>query len=190
MADGTKMHALARRSANNLGISVEEYLLRHDQGLKWCVYCRAWHPVAEFGKDKHAWDGLNAACRKSQRQKNRKPPETHKVGGWPKGRKMSAATRSKMRRVHSGRNNANWKGGITPITRRARQHALYQQWRRAVIKRDGGFCRDCGSKPEQPHAHHIKSFKGFPDLRLDVDNGLTLCEPCHINTHAGERNGR
>ena len=34
------------------------------------------------------------------------------------------------------------------------------------------------------NAHHLESFKNKIDLRFDVDNGVTLCESCHIKFHA------
>ena len=32
------------------------------------------------------------------------------------------------------------------------------------------------------HADHIKDFALFPNLRLDINNGRTLCKSCHRKT--------
>lgn len=62
-----------------------------------------------------------------------------------------------------------------------RAHIL---WAEAVKARDGRKCqrRGCGSK-ERVHAHHRNNAADFRDLRLDVNNGVTLCENCHIEFH-------
>lgn len=41
---------------------------------------------------------------------------------------------------------------------------------------------NCKIKGGYLQAHHIKSFSNFPDLRFDINNGLTLCLPCHKKT--------
>ena len=56
------------------------------------------------------------------------------------------------------------------------------QWRKAVLNRDGHRCQQCGAT-ERLHAHHVKEWAKYPDLRFDVDNGLTLCEDCHTEKH-------
>lgn len=32
-------------------------------------------------------------------------------------------------------------------------------------------------------AHHVKSYKDHPDLRLNLKNGQTLCRECHMEIH-------
>jgi len=55
-------------------------------------------------------------------------------------------------------------------------------WRNAVLRRDGHTCQLCGTS-EHLHAHHIKPWATYPELRYRVDNGLTLCLSCHVLTH-------
>lgn len=58
------------------------------------------------------------------------------------------------------------------------------RWSKAVRKRDGFKCVECGAT-KKLHAHHILSFARFPELRVDIDNGVTLCETCHLDAHDG-----
>lgn len=64
-----------------------------------------------------------------------------------------------------------------------RTGALYRRWRLAVLDRDDHTCRGCGKAGGRLHAHHVQEFASNPDLRLDVDNGLTLCPSCHSWIH-------
>lgn len=59
----------------------------------------------------------------------------------------------------------------------------YANWRSSVFIRDKHTCQKCGQKGGTLNAHHIKPFAKFPDLRLDVENGQTLCESCHRKIH-------
>ena len=54
----------------------------------------------------------------------------------------------------------------------------YEQWKRAVKKRDGNTCRQCGVTINL-HAHHIKPRNKYPELTTEIDNGITLCGNCH-----------
>lgn len=72
-----------------------------------------------------------------------------------------------------------WKGGVTPERHRIRMSTSYKKWRTEVFKRDNYTCQICSQRGGQIQADHIKSFAIFPDLRLDLNNGRTLCKPCH-----------
>ena len=80
-----------------------------------------------------------------------------------------------------GERHFNWKGGVTRHI--VRLSPEYQAWRKGVFKRDNYTCQSCGKRGgDSLRAHHIKSQHRFPELRLVLDNGLTLCHPCHTKT--------
>lgn len=63
----------------------------------------------------------------------------------------------------------------------------YSEWRSSVFERDNFTCVDCKKRGGYIEAHHIKKFKDFAELRFDVDNGKTLCKPCHVNVHRSNK---
>lgn len=71
-----------------------------------------------------------------------------------------------------------------PDSRRRSRQGKHGAWARAVISRDKATCQHCGARGVSLHAHHISPFETFPELRWEVDNGLTLCAPCHWNVHS------
>jgi hypothetical protein len=75
-----------------------------------------------------------------------------------------------------------WRGGITPINAKIRNSPEMKIWRLGVFERDDFTCRGCGVRGGKLHAHHILSFSKFPEHRLELDNGITLCPPCHEKT--------
>lgn len=67
--------------------------------------------------------------------------------------------------------------------REIRNSEEYRQWRAAVFERDHYTCQNCGKTGGGLNAHHIKPFSKHPELRFDVDNGITLCTECHKLAH-------
>jgi 5-methylcytosine-specific restriction endonuclease McrA len=56
----------------------------------------------------------------------------------------------------------------------------YQEWTKSVMRRDEWTCRKCGVIGGRLHAHHILGWAKHESERYNVDNGLTLCEGCHV----------
>ena len=88
-------------------------------------------------------------------------------------------TRKKISEALKGSKSHLWRGGITPLNKKIRNSLEYRLWRESVFKRDDFTCCLCSKRGGNLEAHHIKSFSKFPDLRFDIDNGQTLCIPCH-----------
>lgn len=83
-----------------------------------------------------------------------------------------------------GKNNINYKHGKSSETL-ARDLTKVNKWRRRVFERDKYICQKCGyDKGKILRAHHIASWAGFPDLRYELSNGITLCDPCHKWVHS------
>ncbi len=58
----------------------------------------------------------------------------------------------------------------------------YKKWRRAIFNRDNYTCQSCDKRGGDLEADLIKQYAFYPDLRLDIDNGRTLCKSCHRKT--------
>lgn len=81
----------------------------------------------------------------------------------------------------------SFKDGLLAQRRGERFSTEYKRWRYDVFARDGFACQHCGDATGgNLHAHHVKGFADYPELRLVVANGITLCNPCHLALHRGE----
>lgn len=199
-----------RCAAKKAGISVEEYLQFQQQGFKRCTKCKVWKKIENFGKDRTRHDGLKAKCiqccrvAEKKNMKGRRSPFKGKQHSDQAKRQMSKARQGNAnakgtRRTDEqkkfismqtrkfaakGEKHPRWKGGITFINRALRETAEARDWRRSVYERDSYTCQHCGdSRGGNLNAHHIKSFALYPELRYELSNGITLCEPCHQKVH-------
>ncbi len=75
-----------------------------------------------------------------------------------------------------------WKDGKSMDRERARYGHDLKVWREQVYKRDEYKCRHCGATGEL-QAHHIEPWAACRESRFVVNNGLTLCIPCHSKIH-------
>lgn len=77
-----------------------------------------------------------------------------------------------------GRISPNFKGTSAPNTL-VRASGLYDRWRKSVFARDNYTCLNCYRRGSDLEADHTLPFGKFIERRLDVNNGRTLCKPCH-----------
>jgi len=86
-----------------------------------------------------------------------------------------------------GVGNPRYIDGRTPKNKIVRNSRAYKEWRAAVFARDNYTCVHCGQWGGPLNADHIKPFSKYPELRMSLDNGRTLCVPCHILTPTYKR---
>jgi hypothetical protein len=106
-----------------------------------------------------------------------------KISEAGKGHRLSMEVRLRLSEMRKGDGNPSWRGGVTPLNKKLRKAIENRIWREGVFDRDNWTCQICGIRGGRLHAHHIKPFSKFPELRLDVDNGITLCCECHKDIH-------
>lgn len=92
-----------------------------------------------------------------------------------------------------GENNPSWVQDRTKLQRygdanKDRRSYMYAEWRKRVWLRDNFACKianpDCSGGLE---AHHILGYTEFPELRYELNNGITLCHAHHPRKRAEEK---
>lgn len=84
----------------------------------------------------------------------------------------------------TGSDNPNWNPNISEEERiKKRKFKEYKSWRYEVYKRDSFKCFICNEGEGELNAHHIFSYNKYKNLRVNVNNGVTLCEFCHMGFH-------
>jgi len=129
-------------------------------------------------------------------------PKWHRTSpAWNKGKTLSAAHKASLSASHkknpqpywlgkkrpnmTGENHPQWISDRDTLQRygderKDRRSSAYNAWRKAVWLRDNFACKianpDCVGRIE---AHHILGWKEHPELRYEVNNGITLCHFHH-----------
>jgi len=111
--------------------------------------------------------------------KPRKQETKDKISAKLKGRIITEEARKKISEAHK----ALWdKIGRTEKVIRGWKST---KWKKEIYKQDDYRCKKCGSN-DSIFAHHILSWKDYPELRFELSNGITLCFECHKKAHKGK----
>lgn len=105
-----------------------------------------------------------------------------------RGYGLSEEHKRKIGDAQRGVKANNWRGGVTPAQKLERQRPEYKAWRELVYQRDDYTCQVCYKRGGNIQADHIKPWIAYPELRLELSNGRTLCVECHKKTPTYARN--
>jgi hypothetical protein len=196
---GTTSLGRVKQFCSKEGIDLSFYQYQVFVGLKWCFKCRCWkYADDDFSTDNSRYDKKKAKCNTCCRVKV-KMDTKGRVSAF-KGKKHSAEVIEKFKRINSGKNNPNWKGGITILLIQIRNTERYKKWRYSVYLKDKFTCVECGEKKIGNNlildADHINplakmvfdnNIKTVEEALLcdeifEVSNGRCLCRPCHKKT--------
>ncbi len=88
-----------------------------------------------------------------------------------------------------GESSPRWIKDRTQLKKKnERNDMAYKEWSKNIKSRDGWKCRifnqDCSG---YLIAHHILSWSNFPELRYQLNNGITLCQAHHPMKRAEEK---
>ena len=89
----------------------------------------------------------------------------------------------RVTKLYVGDRHPNWKGGISGERELHEAKKETKYWKKQIYKRDNHTCQHCGQKGYKLNVHHVNSYSEYPEQRLDINNGITLCLDCHTKFH-------
>lgn len=182
-----RSYDIADMAKHNFGVNMDK---------KICTRCERELNITRFKTYKYTPDGRTNVCRwcyeNNKPEKRTWTPE-QKEAHRKKflGRKYTlehrmAIARGQKRAVEEGRHH--WKKNDKPHPDAFRTHLEYKLWKKTLLERAGFKCEDCGST-KRLHAHHIECYYKNNNLRSDLNNGIILCQSCHLKEHWRIRKG-
>ena len=118
---------------------------------------------------------------KHTEETKRKMSETHKkigTGKWIMGKYNGGR----------GVNHYRWNLNREKVMNNLRNDGEYKQWVKKVKKRNNNICQ---LKDENCSGycivHHILSWQDYPELRYNINNGITLCQAHHPRKRVDEK---
>lgn len=99
------------------------------------------------------------------------------IGHFNKGKKILYKERPSMQGQIPW-NKGKGLGLSEPEMSKIRHSREYQAWRGRILEASSRRCAKCNSDKEI-HVHHIKPVFMYPELMLNLDNGIVLCKDCH-----------
>ena len=84
-------------------------------------------------------------------------------------------------KTRRGVETSRWKNA--QYSQKERKSVEYKLWREMIFERNNYVCQKCGQVGKNLNAHHIVSYSLNEKLRLNIDNGITLCKKCHDDFH-------
>jgi hypothetical protein len=113
-----------------------------------------------------------------------------KISKAKKGKKRWWSFPTEFKKGNKGNKCFAWKGGRSIENQLARGSIEIKNWRKRIFGRDNYTCQKTGIKGGKLCAHHIKNFSKYPDLRYEINNGITFSEKIHNEFHKkyGRRN--
>lgn len=192
--NGTKYITLYRCYCDHCGCD-KGYLTKQN-GLKnkTCTKCchlniseetRRKMSIAKIGKQAHN-KGV-VGVKDETRQKMR----TARLGKSPsnKGKTCNKEKKIKISCTLRGIKENEFSDFTHPESKRLRNSDLSKQLTKACFERDEYTCLRCRVKGGYLHAHHVNSWKWFPEQRFEISNLVTLCKNCHHEFHSKYGNG-
>lgn len=159
-----------------------------NKGKKWGPEVLEKMRLAKLGKPSPWAIGNKHFLGRHHSEETKEKQRLAKLGNqYTFGRVRPVEERKRMSEAKKGDKCYLWKGGKSSEASLARSSLDYRLWKEAVLERDNYTCVDCGASSVRGkfvlmHADHIKPFSLFPELRFAIDNGRTLCVPCHSKT--------
>ena len=122
--------------------------------------------------------------------------QKRKISESIKNYKKTPEHRLNISKSKMGEKYYTWKEGRSELKKVIKKCFKYRQWRSDVLSRDNFTCQLCPRVGGPLEIDHIKSFASILDeFRVvtfdmavgcdalwDINNGRTLCKPCHLKT--------
>lgn len=128
--------------------------------------------------------------RKSFDEVYRKKVSERMKGFWadPNNVLNSEVVRKRMSEAQTGINSHRWNPNREAVRHDQRNDGEYLQFFKSVKRRDKNKCRmasdDCKG---YCIVHHILPWRGYPNERYNINNGITLCQAHHPMKRAEEQ---